>query len=59
MTGSMPTATPASRDFAHKCLLRFKTEFGINQGKVLAEALDALREKGRPDQGICPAYLPE
>jgi hypothetical protein len=58
MTGSMPTATPASRDFARKCLWRFKTEFGINQGKVLAEALDALREKGRPDQGICPAYLP-
>jgi hypothetical protein len=59
ISGSMPTATPASQEFSRKCLWRFKTEFGINQAKVLARSLDALIEKGRPNQGICPAYLPE
>ena len=57
ISGSMPTATPASREFSQKCLGRFKTEFGINQAKVLADSLDALMEKGRPDMGVCPLYM--
>ena len=57
----MPIATPESQDFVAKCMSRVEREFGINQAKVLADALRykrLLANKGAIAFGICPQYLP-
>jgi hypothetical protein len=57
----MPTATPESQDFVQKYMSRIEHEFGINQARVLGNALRLKRyldQKGAVAFGICPQYLP-
>jgi hypothetical protein len=57
----MPTASPSSQDFVLQCFSRIEREFGINQAKVLANALVVKRQMingGETALCICPQYLP-
>ncbi|KAH7092405.1 hypothetical protein FB567DRAFT_237164 [Paraphoma chrysanthemicola] len=61
VAGSMPTASPSSQDYVLQCFGRIEREFGINQAKVLANALTMKRgmiNGGETTFGICPQYLP-
>ncbi|CAO2649762.1 Nn.00g010540.m01.CDS01 [Neocucurbitaria sp. VM-36] len=61
VAGSMPTASPLSQDFVYTCLKRIECEFGINQARVLGDALKFKRQldsSGATAFGICPQYLP-
>lgn len=61
VAGSMPTASPSSQDFVLQCFSRIEREFGINQAKVLANALVVKRQMingGETALCICPQYLP-
>ncbi|KNG46724.1 c6 finger domain-containing protein [Stemphylium lycopersici] len=61
VAAAMPIATPESQEFIAKCMSRVEREFGINQAKVLADALQykrLLTSKGAIAFGICPQYLP-
>jgi hypothetical protein len=58
---AMPMASSESQDFVYTYLTRVEREFGINQARVLANALQYKRElarKGAIAFGICPQYLP-
>jgi hypothetical protein len=57
----MPLASSESQDHVYTCLTRVEREFGINQARVLANALQykrRLASKGAIAFGICPQYLP-
>jgi hypothetical protein len=57
----MPMASSESQDHIYTCLSRVEREFGINQARVLANALQhkrRLASKGAIAFGICPQYLP-
>ncbi|KAI0573489.1 transcription factor Cys6 [Pyrenophora tritici-repentis] len=57
----MQTASPESQDFVHNCMTRIVREFGINQAKVLSDALlvkRRLANEGAVGLSICPQYLP-
>lgn len=61
VAGSMPLATPRSQDYVYTCLARIEREFGINQARVLGNALQIKRTLdgyGATAFGICPQYLP-
>jgi len=58
---AMPLASPKSQDFVHNCMTRIEHEFGINQARVLSNALKLKRHlasRGAIAFGICPQYLP-
>jgi hypothetical protein len=57
----MPLASPRSQDFVDNCMTRIEHEFGINQARVLSNALKLKRHlasRGALAFGICPQYLP-
>jgi hypothetical protein len=57
----MPMASSESQDYVYTCFTRVEREFGINQARVLANALQYKRHlasKGAIAFGICPQYLP-
>jgi hypothetical protein len=61
IAGSMQMATPKSQEYVLKCLHRIATEFGINQAKVLAGALQVkmqLDATGKMPLKIVPEYMP-
>jgi hypothetical protein len=54
-------ASSDSQDYVYNCLTRVEREFGINQARVLANALQYKRflaSKGAISFSICPQYLP-
>jgi hypothetical protein len=54
-------ASSDSQDYVYTCLTRVEREFGINQARVLANALQYKRHlasKGAISFSICPQYLP-
>lgn len=61
VAGSMPTASRMSQDFVYTCLNRIGHEFGINQAKILANALEIKMQLDNSQATafeICPQYLP-
>ncbi|KAF1833866.1 hypothetical protein BDW02DRAFT_569612 [Decorospora gaudefroyi] len=61
VSAAMPIASPESQDYVYKCLIRMEREFGINQARVLANALQLKRQLDRQSAlpfSICPDYLP-
>ncbi|KAG9194412.1 hypothetical protein G6011_04447 [Alternaria panax] len=61
VAAAMPLASSRSQDFIHNCMTRIEHEFGINQARVLSNALKLKRHlasKGSIAFGVCPQYLP-
>ncbi|KAE8840730.1 hypothetical protein PTNB85_04129 [Pyrenophora teres f. teres] len=57
----MQIASPESQDFVHNCMTRIVREFGLNQAKVLSDALLIKRRMANESAigfSICPQYLP-
>ena len=61
VAATMQIASPESQDFVYNCMTRIEREFGINQAKVLSDALlvkRRLADQGAIEFSICPQYLP-
>lgn len=60
VAGAMPMASSESQDIVYAILTRIEREFGINQARVLANALQLKRRMSKVNPisfTICPEYL--